>query len=116
VIVHCETKECVENIEAVLSVPEIDVVFAGPQDLSHSYGVPGDTANPVVQKAIATMLDAAKRKGKAGGIFVGNPEDAKKRIEQGFTYLALASDHSLMLTMLKNSIEAIGLNRTKANP
>ena len=109
VVVHCETKECVENIDAVLSVPGIDVVFAGPQDLSHSYGVPGDTANPVVQEAIAAMLQAAKKHGVAAGIFVGSPEDAKKRIEQGFTYLLFANDQSLLLTMLRNTVKAVGL-------
>lgn len=116
VVVHCETKECVENIEAVLSTPEIDVVFAGPQDLSHSYGVPGDTTNPLVQKAITTMLESAKRNGKAAGIFVGSPEEANKRIEQGFTYLALSSDQSLMLTMLQKSVKAVRLNDTQTTP
>lgn len=115
VIVHCETRECVENIDALLSVPEIDVVFAGPQDLSHSYGVTGDTANPLVQNAISSMLEAAKRNGKAAGVFVGNPEEAKKRIGQGFTYLILSTDQSLMLTMLKNAVEAIGLRGKKRN-
>jgi 4-hydroxy-2-oxoheptanedioate aldolase len=109
VVMHCETRECLENIDAILAVPGIDIVFAGPQDLSHSYGVPGDTANAVVQEAIMTMLHAARKNGVAPGIFVGSPQEAKKRIEQGFTYLLFATDLSLLLTMLKNTAAAVGL-------
>ena len=45
-VIHCETKECVANIDAVLSAPNIDVVFAGPQDISHSYGIPNASRCP----------------------------------------------------------------------
>jgi 4-hydroxy-2-oxoheptanedioate aldolase len=110
-VIHCETKECVANLDSVLTVPGIDVVFAGPQDLSHSYGVPGDTANPVVQEAIATMLAAAKKHGVAPGIFVNNADEAKKRIEQGFTYLLFTNDQALLLNMLKSILSAVGLKR-----
>lgn len=110
-VIHCETKECVANLNAILSVPDIDVVFAGPQDLSHSYGVPGDTATPVVQEAIAAMLASAKKHGVAAGVFVSTPEDAKKRIEQGFTYILFANDQSLLLTMLQKTVSAVALKR-----
>jgi 2,4-dihydroxyhept-2-ene-1,7-dioic acid aldolase len=106
-VIHCETQACVANIEAILKAPHIDVVFAGPQDLSHSYGVPGDTANPVVQEAIRTMLAAAKKQGTAAGIFVSGAEDARKRIEQGFTYLVFPNDQSLLLGAVRNIVQAV---------
>ena len=109
VVVHCETKQCVENIDAVIAVPGIDVVFAGPQDLSHSYGVPGDVANPLVQEAIAAVLHAAQRRKIAAGIFVGGVEDARKRIEQGFTYLVFSTDQSLLCNAMKAAVSGVGL-------
>lgn len=106
-IIHCETKECVENIDAILTAPHIDVVFAGPQDLSHSYGIPGDTTNPIVQNAIQTMLQAAKKRNIAAGVFVSGIEDAKKRIEQGFTYLVFANDQTLLLNAVKGIVQGV---------
>ncbi|MDL2210810.1 hypothetical protein LJC26_08430 [Desulfovibrio sp. OttesenSCG-928-O18] len=110
-IIHCETKEAVENIDAILSVPGIDIVFGGPQDLSHSYNIPGDTANPVVQNALATMLASAQKHNVAAGVFVNTPEDAKKRIEQGFKYMLFTNDQSLLLQYLKTIVAGIGLKR-----
>lgn len=107
-VIHCETRQCVENLDAILSVPGLDVVFAGPQDISHSYGVPGDTAHPLVQDAIARMLAAAQKHGVAPGVFVGSPEDAKKRIAQGFKYLLFTNEQNLLLAALKNMLAAVG--------
>lgn len=106
-VIHCETKECVAALGSILTAPHIDVVFAGPQDLSHSYGVPGDLADPIVQEAIQTMLQAAKKHGIAAGIFVSGAEDAKKRIEQGFTYLVFANDQNLLLGTVRNIVQTV---------
>ena len=109
--IHCETKECVNNIDAILSVPNIDVVFGGPMDLSHSYGMPGELSNPIVQKCIDTMLASAKKHGVAAGIPAYSPEDAKKRIEQGFTYVAFMDDQHMLLSALKSKVSAVDLKR-----
>ena len=110
-VLHCETKECLANIDEILSVPNIDVVFAGPQDLSHSFGVPGDTANPIVQDAIAAMLASAQKHNVAGGVFVSSPEEAKKRLAQGFTYLLFTNDQSMLLSKLKDVLKEVDLKR-----
>ena len=36
IVSHCESKTCVENLDEVLKVDGIDVIFLGPKDLSHS--------------------------------------------------------------------------------
>ena len=40
VIIMAETAEAVENIEDICSVPGLDAVFIGPNDLHASYGLP----------------------------------------------------------------------------
>ena len=54
VIVQIEHILAVENLEEILSVPEVDGFIIGPYDLSGSLGVPGEFDNPEV-------LDALKR-------------------------------------------------------
>lgn len=106
-VIHCETKQCVDNIYTILAAPNIDVVFAGPQDLSHSYGVPGDTGNALVQNAIQVVLAAAKEKGVAAGTLVFSPDDAKMRIEQGFTYLVFTNDQNLLLKATQTLVQGV---------
>ena len=40
-IVQIEHYQAVENIEEILSVPNIDIAFVGPYDLSTSMGLQG---------------------------------------------------------------------------
>ena len=35
-----ETKEAVENLDAILSVPNLTGIYIGPADMSSSYGLP----------------------------------------------------------------------------
>ena len=107
VIAHCETKTCVENLDAVLEVPGVDVIFIGPMDLSQSYGVPGKPATPEVAAAIKLVKEKTRAAGKAIGTVAGTPEAAKKLIEEGVQYVLLASDEGMMMKWAKSALNEI---------
>ena len=56
VIAAIETKESVDNLDDILSVPGIDVVFIGPYDLSVSLGYTADVKHPVVLDAVSQIM------------------------------------------------------------
>ena len=107
VISHCETKACVENIDEVLKVDGVDVIFIGPMDLSQSYGVPGKPDDPEVQAAIEMVTKKTLAAGKAVGTVAGTPEAAKELIEKGVQYILLASDQGMIVKWGKNAIGEI---------
>jgi 4-hydroxy-2-oxoheptanedioate aldolase len=41
ILIHIEGVEGLENLEEIISVPGLDVIFLGPYDLSQSLGIPG---------------------------------------------------------------------------
>lgn len=96
-----------ENLDEVLKVEGLDVIFIGPMDLSQSYGVPGSPGNPEVQAAIETVAAKTLKAGKAVGTVAGTPEAAKKLIEKGVQYILLASDQGMIVKWGKTAIEAI---------
>jgi 4-hydroxy-2-oxoheptanedioate aldolase len=55
-----ETPEAVENIDAIVQTPGIDVVVVARFDLSTALGVPGDFDAPVLRDAVATVERAAR--------------------------------------------------------
>src|SRR6266568_5294960 len=61
VIVIIEQKQAIENIEEIASVPGVDVLFIGANDLSFSLGVGGKLTDPVVEEAVAKVLAAGKK-------------------------------------------------------
>jgi 4-hydroxy-2-oxoheptanedioate aldolase len=85
IVSHCETKTCVENLDEVLKVDGIDVIFIGPMDLSQSYGVPG--------KAVGTTAASA--------------EAAKALIAKGVQYILLSSDEGIIVKWGKETISRI---------
>lgn len=70
-IAQIETKSAVQNAEAIAQTEGIDVLLIGPNDLSISLGVPGDTMCSIMTDAIDHVAEVCKRTGKYFGIYAG---------------------------------------------
>ncbi len=88
VIVQIETMEALVNLDAIISVPGIDVVFFGATDLSSSMGIPGQTRDERVVNAIAEAGSAVMAAGLVAGTIVGTAEQAVEWQGRGFRYIA----------------------------
>lgn len=107
VVSHCETRTCVENLDEIMKVEGLDVIFIGPMDLSQSYGVPGKPGDPEVQAAIETVTAKTLAAGKVVGTVAGTPEAARGLIEKGVRYILLASDQGMIVKWGKSAIQGI---------
>ena len=94
VVVMIESREAVEQIDAILDVPGVDGVFIGPYDMSGSYGLTGQTDHPVMREACRKVAEACRRHNKAAGMHIVLPSDeaVTKAKQDGFTFLALGAD------------------------
>lgn len=106
VVIIIEQKEAVEKIDEILSTPGIDVVFIGPNDLSHSYGFRG-AQTPEVKAAIAKVLESAKRHGIPAGRTAG-AADIGEYIKQGFQFFQASSELGLMAAGARPILQAAG--------
>ena len=83
-----ETAEGVKNIDEILSVPGIGVIFVGPNDLSWSLGVP--QGSPEHETAVQTVLKACMARNIPAAITV-TEADVVNRLKQGFRIASLPS-------------------------
>lgn len=93
-----ETREALNNLDEILSVPGLDAIYIGPADLSNALGCTptfDQTEKPVVE-AIDFILSRAKHHKIVAGIHNGTPEYAQKMIDKGFRFVTIASDARLM--------------------
>ena len=74
IIIQIEGKDAILDLDNILKVKGIDIVFIGPYDLSQSLGVPGQVSHPQV---IEAMNDIVKR-ARALGIVVGTFTDTQQ--------------------------------------
>ena len=96
-IIHqVEARLATSNLDSILGVEGIDVVFIGPYDLSTSLGLPGQFEHPTVRGAIAEIVKRAAEKGIAVGIWMPDAESAKFWIAQGVRFVTV-SNNELML-------------------
>ena len=91
-ILMIEHIEAVERIDELLAVEGVDLVFVGPFDLSGTMGVLGRTTEPRVEQAIQAVLAAAKAARVPAGIVAFTPADARRRLDEGFRFLAVGVD------------------------
>ncbi len=92
VILQIEGKEGIENLDNILDVNGIDIIFIGPYDLSQSLGVPGQTNHPEVINAMKSVVNKAKQKNIVVGTFVETPEDLNMWKDLGVLYLSYKVD------------------------
>ena len=109
VIVQAEHIQAVENADAIFSVPGIDGMFVGPNDLlSSMHKTPNmDSDDPEFIAALRHLREAAGRHGIAPGIHVSNPDAAKRRIEEGWRFVAVSSELGFMQQSAAAAAESI---------
>jgi 4-hydroxy-2-oxoheptanedioate aldolase len=97
IVVHVEGVRGAENLESIVEVPHIDVIFLGPYDLSQSLGIPGQVRDARVVDLMKRCVTTIQASGKAVGTFADNPEIARHWIESGVQYIALGVDVGIFL-------------------
>ncbi len=95
IIVQIETPEGMKNLDAIAAVEGVDVVFAGPMDLSASLGHIGQTRHPEVLRFLEDFPARVRRAGKAAGVTFGDPKDCQEAWAQGFRFISCGSLLSL---------------------
>jgi len=92
IIIQLEGKEAIRDLNNILIVEGIDIVFIGPYDLSQSLGVPGQVSHPQI---IETMNDIAKRAHALNivvGTFTDTPHLADMWKKAGVQYISYSVD------------------------
>jgi 4-hydroxy-2-oxoheptanedioate aldolase len=96
VLAQVETLDAIKRLPEIAAVDGIDGVFIGPSDLAASMGHLGNPMHPDVQAVISGAIKPIREAGKAGGYLTGNEEEARKRIAEGFQFVAVGNDLGIL--------------------
>jgi 2-dehydro-3-deoxyglucarate aldolase len=107
VVAQIESQLAVENIQQIASVPGIDCLFIGPQDLAASLGFLANPTAPEVQSVIRSLIDSIHAHNKPIGILVANEEEAKKFQALGVTFIGISSDQSMIKRGAQQIVKAM---------
>ena len=96
IICQVEAKTAVENIDELVAVEGIDMLFIGPMDLSCSIGKPGQLEDPEFLDIKARAEEAIKKSDKFLGGLCTPVDPPKQMFAKGYDFVAGALDVALL--------------------
>lgn len=91
-----EDAAALRELDAIATVDGVDCLFLGRVDLALSLGVERQD-DPKMREAIAAVADAARRHGRALGVYVGDPSEIAVFRNLGASVIICGSDQSWLM-------------------
>lgn len=115
VVIQTEHVRAVENAEAICSVEGVDAIFVGPNDLLQSMGKKPamETGDPEFVAALRHLRETAARHGVAPGIHTIAAEAVRRRIAEGWRFLAIGSDLAFLNGAALAAVKELGLGAAR---
>ena len=108
VIPMIETVDAGRNIEAIMSVPDVDGFFFGPADFSASAGSPGEWEGSGIADKLLEIKERIRARHFPCGIMATDVSNGKLRIDQGFQMIGLGVDSSLLIRAIAEMMNDLG--------
>ncbi|WPJ96738.1 aldolase/citrate lyase family protein [Coraliomargarita algicola] len=102
VIAQVEGTEGLKNLDTIIEVPGVDMIFVGVYDLSQSLGMTGQTEAPEVVAALKEVVAKCSAKHIPVGTFVESVESARKYRSMGIHYLCYSVDVGILMSACQN--------------
>jgi len=107
IIVQIENQMGIDNLDDILSVEGIDVIFMGSYDISQTLGIPGKVKDPGVVDTIKKINERCRARGVQTGTFVERIEDVKFWHALGMNYICYSVDVGLLFSACSTLMDTI---------
>lgn len=101
-----ENQTALNELDAILAIEDLDVVYVGVYDLSITLGYEGDTKHPGICQVLEQTIARVRSAGKIAGLMVRSKEDVEKAIRMGARFLVYSVDTSILLEASKDVVAA----------
>lgn len=104
VIPLIETATGIDNVDAILATPGVDVGWLGHYDLTNSMGITAQFDHPRFVAAVDALVASCVRHGKAPGFLAGSVAMAEAWRARGFRCLGYGTDIALLRDTLRDGL------------
>jgi 4-hydroxy-2-oxoheptanedioate aldolase len=106
-IIQIETLGALTDIGKICAVDGVDVVFVGPLDLSYALGTPRDFRSPAFERALDSVIEAARENSVAPGILASTEAAAREYAARGFSFVGVGSDGSMLAQAMSGAFRSV---------
>jgi 2-keto-3-deoxy-L-rhamnonate aldolase RhmA len=103
-LIQIENGDSLGAVDEIAAVDGVDVLFVGPNDLTHSLGIPGEFADPRYLDGLAAVARAARAGGCAAGVMLSSPDQVAAHLALGYTFFALSTDGGLLAGAVRTAL------------
>lgn len=107
-IVQIESIGSLAAVDDIAALDEVDVLFVGPADLTHSLEIPGRFDEPAYLDALRAVVAACRTHGKAAGILIYDAAGLPPLLDLGFTFIGLGSEGAFVSAGAQAMLAAAG--------
>lgn len=116
IAIMVEKRECIENLDAILSVKGIDMVQFGGSDYSMSMGLTGQRGHPDVKQAERKTIETALKMGLHPRVELADIKQAAPYIEMGVKHFCIGWDVRILHDWWRANGEGMRTMLTGSNP
>jgi len=108
ILPQIETREAVDNLEAILDVPGVSGVYVGPGDLGFSMGLPPilDREEPEILSIYEAIVRETSKRGLIAGVHNTTPTYAARMAAMGFRLVTVGSDSGFLGRAARDAVTA----------
>lgn len=89
--VQIEDPEPLDELEAIVALEGIDIIFFGPGDFSQGIGAPGQFTHPLLVETRRRIAALCVKHGKFAGT-VGSPANLAELVDMGYRFISMGAD------------------------
>ena len=107
VIPQIETREGLDNVEAIAAVPGVDALWVGHFDLTNFMGIPGQFRHPDYLAAIDRIVAACEAHGKTAAFLATDDDWARDYAAKGFRLMGYGIDQPMLQRALGHGLDVL---------
>lgn len=107
IVIQAESHYAVEHLDELLDAGPVDAVMVGPNDLSQSLGILGQTGNDELAPYIQKVVDTCARHGVASGIALAKPDSIRRWVNAGMRFIVASTDINIFTDAAEQLVAAI---------
>ena len=101
-----ESMNGINQLDEILDVEDLDIIYFGAYDLSQDLGVPGEVRNNKVVSVIESAVSKAVSAGKcAGGFVPQSKDDVKWLLDMGIKFITYNVDSDILYRPVNEIVE-----------
>ena len=100
-----------DNLDEILAVDSIGMIFLGPYDLSQALSVTVEVTGDVVVETMQDVCERAQEAGKIVGAYADSPVIANEWIDAGVQYVAISDDCALLKQTFADLTDGVDTKR-----